>query len=425
MNYASMSDGDNEDERFKDEIRADSAHEAKPRKSKHKKKKKSLKSSRPPSQVANDLEPDEEEGSGLVMESLQSSRNSGTVTQFGQDGGDTDNSPKRSNRTSATDSRMFSQTATQGAALGLGVDQAVTFTDEEEPSPPPPPQCNADGQSDSQRPSESKNQRREMNKDFKDLQETGRWGDISKREIYIVAAIALLMIAAVVISVVLTTGDDSSPTTPATASAPPPSPTAPPTGAVVLTPEEQLTIIRAATIENAATSNSTLLLPENVSLYVDIAADSSASPVVRAVSWIMYDDPWDSEEWLTVRYALAVLFYATNGQSWSVNDGWLTEKSACEWHGVTCNRFGQHVEEIDLSGNNLSGSIPNEVRLIPTLISLWLRGNSLGGNVPSLALGAMPSLSILYLNQNNLVGTIGPELAASGALSKSQESVLK
>lgn len=412
MNYASMSDGDKEDERFKDEIGA--ADEARQRKSKRRKNKKSSKASRPPSQLANDLEPDEEEG--VVTGSRQSARNSGTVTQSGKDGGEA--SPKSSPGTSDVDPGMFSQTATQGAALGLGVDQAVIFTDEEEPSPPP--QSNGDGQSGSQRPSESKNPKKEMNKDFKELQETGRWGAISKREIYTVTGIGLLVvIAVVVVVVVLATGGDSSPT-PATAVTPPPSPTPPPTARVVLTPEEQLTIIRAATIDNAATSNSTSLLPEIVSLYVDKAADSSASPVVRAASWIMYDDPWDDEEWLMIRYALAVLFYTTNGQSWSVNNGWLTDESACEWHGVRCDRFGRHVEEIDLSENNMSGSIPNEVGMIPTLISLWLRRNSLGGNVPSLALGALPSLSILYLDQNNLVGTIGPELAASGNLSKSE-----
>jgi hypothetical protein len=134
----------------------------------------------------------------------------------------------------------------------------------------------------------------------------------------------------------------------------------------------------------------------------------------------MYDDPWDQEEWLTVRYALlvAVLFYSTGGASWSNKSGWLTDDSACAWNGVRCDCFDQRVEEIDLSENNVSGFIPNEVGMIPTLISLWLRRNKLTGSVPSLALGAMPSLSVLYLDQNNFTGTIGADLAASGALSK-------
>jgi hypothetical protein len=199
---------------------------------------------------------------------------------------------------------------------------------------------------------------------------------------------------------------------------PPPAPTASPTAKVVLTPEEQLSIIRAATADNPATASSLSLLPEDAASFVDKATDSNEAPVVRAASWIMYDDPWDQEEWLAVRYSLAVLFYTTGGESWSNMSGWLTDDSACAWNGVRCDRFDQHVEEIDLSENNMSGSIPNEVGMIPTLVSLWLRRNKLTGNVPSLALGAMPSLSVLYLDQNTLTGTIGADLAASGALSK-------
>jgi hypothetical protein len=289
--------------------------------------------------------------------------------------------------------------------------------DEEKPSPPPP-QSNGDGQSASQKPSGSKKQKKEMNKDFKDLQDTGRWGAMSKRETYFVAGIGLIVvIAVIVVVVVFATGGDSSPT-PAGNVPPPPAPTASPTARVVLTPEEQLAIIRAATIDNPATNSSLSLLPENAAFYVDKAADPNESPVVRAASWIMYDDPLDQEEWLTVRYSLAVLFYTTGGASWSNKSGWLTDDSACAWHGVLCDRFGQRVEEIDLSENNMSGFIPNEVGMIPTLISLWLRRNKLTGNVPTLALGALSSLSILYLDQNNLTGSIGADLAASGALSK-------
>jgi hypothetical protein len=325
---------------------------------------------------------------------------------------------------SARNSGTVSTAAAQGARVGLGVDEAVRVSFEAEPPapPPPPPQSYGDGQSASQKPSGSKKQKREMNKDFKDLQETGRWGTISRRETYIVAGIGLLVVIAVIVAVlVLTIGGDSSSLTiegDSSSLTPPPAPTASPTAKVVLTPEEQLTIIRAATIGNPATESSLSLLPEDAAFYVDKAADPNESPVVRAASWIMYDDPWDQEEWLKVRYSLAVLFYTTGGASWFNSSGWLTDDTACAWNGIRCDRFSQRVEEIDLSENNMSGFIPNEVGMIPTLVSLWLRRNKLTGNVPSLALGAMPSLSILYLDQNNLNGTISVDLAASSSLSK-------
>jgi hypothetical protein len=48
--------------------------------------------------------------------------------------------------------------------------------------------------------------------------------------------------------------------------------------------QEQLTIIRAATIDNPATESSLSLLPEDASFYVDKAADPNELPVVRAAS---------------------------------------------------------------------------------------------------------------------------------------------
>jgi hypothetical protein len=113
-----------------------------------------------------------------------------------------------------------------------------------------------------------------------------------------------------------------------------------------------------------------------------------------------------------------VLYYATNGTSWTDQTGWMTEVSACEWTGIRCDRFNKVVEEIDLSRNNLVGSIPNEVSLVKSLISLWLRKNELSGTVPNVALGSIPQLSILYLDSNNLQGSITADLAASGSLSK-------
>jgi hypothetical protein len=301
-----------------------------------------------------------------------------------------------------------------------GIDEAVKLGeyDDDDDEDIFKPAADYQGGSPPVRPSSAAKKKQEINKDFKDVRETGRWGSISKREMWIVGIVGLLVIIGVVVAVVmLTTGGDEAPPPPPVAT-PPPAPTAAPTARVVLTAQQQLDAIRGATIDNPTTQDSLPLLPEDVSFYEGKANDPTAAPVVRAASWVMYDDPIDNEDWLVVRYALAVLYYSTSGDAWTTKDGWMTEASACEWHGIRCDRFNKGVEEIDLSGNNLSGSIPNEVNMVSSLISLWMRRNNLSGTVPNVAIGAIPQLSILYLDANNLTGTIGPELAASGSLSK-------
>lgn len=368
---------------FRDEGIVDGAAQPpKPRKSKRRSKKK--RSSRPPSSTSRSLEVDDEE---IAQPRSSSARQSASIeppTNFQADFDD-------------------------------GVDEAVPATDEDTPPRQPPAQDAPPPRLSATDPSKKK---KEINKDFKDVRETGRWGAISKREIYIVAAIAVLVVIGVVVTVVvLTTGGDDSAPPPPPPLAPPP-PTTAPTVGPVLSAQEQLDLIRAATNENAATADSLTLLPEDVEFYKSKADDATNPPVVRAASWIMYNDPIDNEEWLLVRYSLATLYFTTNGGSWTNNDGWLSDSSVCSWYGVRCDRFNQRVEEIDLSENNMTGFIPNEVVMMPTLISLWLRRNDLSGNVPNLALGSLPSLSILYIEDNKLVGEITSDLAASGSLSK-------
>ena len=73
------------------------------------------------------------------------------------------------------------------------------------------------------------------------------------------------------------------------------------------------------------------------------------------------------------RYALATLFYSTNGVGWTSSTAWLSSDSECSWSttagsGSMCNSEGILVE-LSLQNNNLNGELPGEI------ILLW---NSLG-----------------------------------------------
>ena len=55
-----------------------------------------------------------------------------------------------------------------------------------------------------------------------------------------------------------------------------------------------------------------------------------------ALTWILEDDParpdpCDEVDLLLTRFGLATFFYATGGDGWDRNDGWLVEADACDW----------------------------------------------------------------------------------------------
>ena len=84
------------------------------------------------------------------------------------------------------------------------------------------------------------------------------------------------------------------------------------------------------------------------------------------------------------RLALVIMYYSMGGQ------GWFTEQrpedyhtwqvpgkpgdSPCGWEGVTCE--GGRVVEIALFGNDIEGTIPNEIGNLTALKSLVLDSQS-------------------------------------------------
>ena len=40
------------------------------------------------------------------------------------------------------------------------------------------------------------------------------------------------------------------------------------------------------------------------------------------------------------RYALVVLFYDTNGNGWTINTGWLSDQSICDWYNKASAVYG-------------------------------------------------------------------------------------
>ncbi|KAJ4707480.1 putative Receptor protein kinase [Melia azedarach] len=116
----------------------------------------------------------------------------------------------------------------------------------------------------------------------------------------------------------------------------------------------------------------------------------------------------------------------------------------CNWTGITCNAAGSitridlyasgitgelgrlnfscfpNLEYLDLTANNLFGSIPSQIGALSRLESLSLDDNSITGTIP-IQIGSLKNLKTLSFFNNNLSGSIPPQI---GALSKLESLLL-
>ena len=108
------------------------------------------------------------------------------------------------------------------------------------------------------------------------------------------------------------------------------------------------------------------------------------------------------------RKALVALYNATDGPNWKNNANWLSDEPLNSWHGVSV-RNGR-VTRLNLSENQLTGSIPAELGNLDQLGRLYLYSNQLAGSIPA-ELGNLGRLNTLYLFDNQLTGSIPAELS--------------
>ena len=96
--------------------------------------------------------------------------------------------------------------------------------------------------------------------------------------------------------------------------------------------------------------------------------------------------------------ALIAFYYSTDGDNWKDNTYWLDSVHVTGWYGIDVHA-GQ-VIEIDLSNNNLNGSIPTEIGNIRYLKFLLLSNNNLSGAIPD-TLASLSRLEHLIISDNN------------------------
>jgi len=109
--------------------------------------------------------------------------------------------------------------------------------------------------------------------------------------------------------------------------------------------------------------------------------------------------------------ALEEFFYSTGGTNWEQNTGWLQDEFCCHWFGVeTCTDEGE-ITKLELTGNNLAGTLPDSLSTLSSLTSLAVRLNTeLRGSIPD-SYGELTNLQRIYLHENSFTGTFPESFA--------------
>jgi hypothetical protein len=122
---------------------------------------------------------------------------------------------------------------------------------------------------------------------------------------------------------------------------------------------------------------------------LELAENDISSPQAKALWWLQMDPQYNEYELyrLYQRYALAVLYYSTNGDSWSDNSGWLSDDNECLWYhqfdelathnDISCTEASR-LTALYLDKNGLDGTIPTELELLTDVENVRLYSSSSG-----------------------------------------------
>ncbi|CAJ1930695.1 unnamed protein product [Cylindrotheca closterium] len=151
--------------------------------------------------------------------------------------------------------------------------------------------------------------------------------------------------------------------------------------------------------------------------------NNSTNPQYKAFEWMSTMDPTvlDSSPLAVAktaeRYIISLLYFAMNGGAWTEQYGFLSPGPVCRWndggsekiyrHGVVCDSNG-NVLRIQLSENNLVGSLPWELDRLEYLQFLHLPRNNITSTIPNHL--DFQNLQHFDLKSNEISGTLPTEI---------------
>jgi len=145
--------------------------------------------------------------------------------------------------------------------------------------------------------------------------------------------------------------------------------------------------------------------------------DNRSSAQYKAFNWIYNDKIVMDAPNFIQRYVLAVFYYSTGGDNWKYchredkvckdrKVSYLSPENECEWFGNVC--VDGKINQLNFGtseGNNLQGTLPNEISELKNMIILILINNKLTGSIIN-SIGNLHKLVLVYIRNNQFMGQI-------------------
>lgn len=263
----------------------------------------------------------------------------------------------------------------------------------------------------------------------------GKWGTVSRKEIIAVVVAFVSLVIGVVVAVVFVIDGNKE----QIVGAPAPKDEKPET--FFLSKQDHYIAFIGNVQEYGAVADTIL---ENFS---DLAEDLVPSDIyTEAAYWLFNTDeiPVKYENHILPRFTLATVYVANAGPQWVSSTNWMSPRDVCDWEGISCDPSGGITEgkfvpaarmnifgcihflmslidrvppsPVDLTAKGLSGELHSAWALLSECGSIILSDNALRGPIPGSVFGSMVKLTYLYLNENQLTGTIPVSLKATESL---------
>ncbi|KAH9651709.1 hypothetical protein KPL70_026859 [Citrus sinensis] len=104
---------------------------------------------------------------------------------------------------------------------------------------------------------------------------------------------------------------------------------------------------------------------------------------------------------------LALKGHVTDDLAKKLARNWDTSSFVCNWTGITCDVRSQRVTALNISGLNLTGTIPSELGDLSSLQTLDLSFHWFSGSIPASIYNMSSLLSINFTN-NTLFAELPP-----------------
>ena len=140
-------------------------------------------------------------------------------------------------------------------------------------------------------------------------------------------------------------------------------------------------------------------------LFFGTTAEGTPVPTTIPTS---YPSPVPTGAFPAEKFALERLYKSTGGDkgSWISKTHWMDMSThVCKWYGVKCGSSLGTVTKLQLSSNNLAGTLPTEIGLMTNADELHLDNNAVSSSCPS-ELGLIRSVKKFSLYENSLKGGV-------------------